>query len=111
MRTKSLLPIALLASLTACGEPPSAGCVTTSLSALGNAGVYGNAKAENITPMQCQQIQWVAERSGCGVEVYAYMRDHPEDAMAAFAPSAQAKAEDIKGLVGPAEAVMQACGF
>lgn len=111
MHITSLLPIILLTTLASCGTPPSAGCVTTGLSALGEAGVYGDSQAGDITSLQCEQIQRIADGSGCGVGIYAYMRDHPEEAMASFASPALRKPGDAAGLVGPAAAVIQACDF
>lgn len=111
MRITPLLPLVLLATLASCGKPPSADCITLSLSAEGEAGIYGDAQAERITRLQCERIQMIAERSGCGIGVYAFMRDHPEEAMAAFVPPSQITPKDVAGFARTAAAVAQACGF
>ena len=108
-KVASLISLLLL---SACGGPPQPPCISAGLLALGEAGIFGDAQASDVTPLQCAMVKRSIEQRGCDINAYRFMAEQPTDAIRMFVPgTGNISRDDIQGMRQPAVAVLSACDW
>lgn len=89
---------------------PEDRCVITGLSGMGENGIYPGAKAERITPLQCQLVgEYLAHFKCDKNEVYRFISKNPKEALSTMIQNPPDG--DIKNAKETASAVRSACGW